>query len=109
MKRAILCLAVLLGLPALIPAQHSAARRPPIRMGFDSDPLAAPPASGPRTVAEQPNLEQVQRDADELVSLAKSVSGDVGQTRKGIRPRDLDGNLKRIGKLAKQLRGELAL
>jgi len=78
-------------------------------MGFDSDPLAAPPASCPRTVAEQPNLEQVQRDADELVSLAKSVSGDVGQTRKGIRPRDLDENLKKIEKLAKHLRGELAL
>lgn len=108
MKRAILCFAVLLGLPAFIPAQHGA-RRPPIRMGFDSDPLVPAPTSRSQTPTERADGGQVQRDADELVSLAKSVSGDVGQTRKGIRPRDLEHNLKRIEKLAKQLRGELAL
>ncbi|HKS95358.1 MAG TPA: hypothetical protein VJV74_04400 [Terriglobia bacterium] len=108
MKRATLCFAILLGLPALIPGQHGA-RRPPNHMGFDSDPLAEPVPSRSPAAVEQVDREQVQRDADELVSLARSVSGDVSQTRKGIRPRDLGPNLKKIEKLAKQLRGELAL
>ena len=50
---------------------------------------------------------KLKREADELAALAQSVLSEVGQTTKGVLPRDLGEKLKRIEKLAKQLRGEL--
>jgi hypothetical protein len=50
---------------------------------------------------------QLQREADELSSLAKSIPTDIQSVTKGTLPKDLLEKLKRIEKLSKRLRGEL--
>jgi hypothetical protein len=47
---------------------------------------------------------RLKQTAEELANLAQSVPPDVDQTTKGILPKDLEQKLKRIEKLAKQLR-----
>jgi hypothetical protein len=47
---------------------------------------------------------QLQRDARELAMLAQLIPSEVEQVGKGRLPKDLDGQLKRIEKLSKQLR-----
>jgi hypothetical protein len=51
---------------------------------------------------------KLRRDADELASLAQSVPPEVDQTNKGVLPKDLSEKLKRIEKLAKQLRSQIS-
>ena len=51
---------------------------------------------------------QLEREARELSDLAKSVPLDIEQVKKGLLPKDTVEKLKRIEKLAKHLRGELA-
>jgi signal transduction histidine kinase len=73
----------------------------------DKDPIEAVPSAVP---ASRPvNLEKVQHEADELSSLARTVSDDVRQVSGGMLPKDLNEKLKRIEKLSKQLRSELQL
>lgn len=62
-----------------------------------------PPPIARRTI----DFGKVKHDADELAVLAQSLPPDVDQTAKGILPRDLGAKLKRIEKLAKQLRSQL--
>ncbi len=54
------------------------------------------------------NLDKLKHDASELASLADSVPPEIDQTTKGVLPKDLSDKLKRIEKLAKQLRSQLA-
>jgi hypothetical protein len=68
---------------------------------FDKD--VPPPVHQPQTV----DLSRLRQDADELANLARSVPPDVDQTTRGILPKDLDQKLKRIEKLAKQLRSKI--
>jgi hypothetical protein len=63
-----------------------------------------PPPAGPHATVDAAKL---QRDADELARLAASIPSDIDQTAKGVLPKDIVGKLKRIQKLAKQLRSEL--
>jgi hypothetical protein len=51
---------------------------------------------------------KLKRDADELASLAASIPSAVSQTTMGILPKDLDQKLRRIEKLAKQLRSQIS-
>lgn len=51
---------------------------------------------------------QLRRQANELADLARSIPPEVDQTSKGLLPRDLTQKLKKIEKLAKQLRSELS-
>lgn len=53
------------------------------------------------------NFEKLRREAEELASLARSIPSDVNQTSKGVLPKDLSDKLKRIEKLAKQIRNGL--
>ena len=50
---------------------------------------------------------KLRHDADELAALAQSIPPEVDQTTKGLLPKDLSEKLKRIEKLAKQLRSQL--
>jgi len=50
---------------------------------------------------------QLQREADELFSLAQSIPTDINSVAKGILPEDVLEELKRIEKLSKRLRGEI--
>jgi phage terminase Nu1 subunit (DNA packaging protein) len=62
-----------------------------------------PPARQPQTT----DLAKLRQNADELANLAQSIPPDVDQTTKGILPKELDQKLRRIEKLAKQLRSEI--
>jgi len=52
--------------------------------------------------------QKLKHDADELAALAGAVPSEVDQTTKGMLPKDLTEKLKRIEKLAKHLRSQIA-
>jgi hypothetical protein len=64
-----------------------------------------PPPTNQRTSVDAAKL---RRDADELATLAQSVPPAVDQTTKGMLPKDLAERLKKIEKLAKQLRSQIS-
>ena len=69
------------------------------------------PADIPPQVTAKPrpvNPAQLQRDAHELAGLAQLIPSEVQQVKSGRLPKDLDGQLKRIEKLSKQLRREIS-
>ena len=53
------------------------------------------------------DLEQAQREADELARVAQTVPADVTKVREGMLPKDAIEKLKQIEKLSKHLRSEL--
>jgi hypothetical protein len=53
------------------------------------------------------DLDQAQRDADDLARTAQSIPTDVASVRKGMLPKDIIEKLKQIEKLSKHLRTEL--
>ena len=57
---------------------------------------------------QRPNFVQMQRNAKELASLARTIPPDIDLTGKGLLAKDLATRLKKIEKLAKQLRGEIS-
>lgn len=61
----------------------------------------------PQTQRPGPDPAKIKRDAEELALLAQSIPQDVDKTAKGILPKDLSAKLKKIEKLAKQLRSQL--
>lgn len=52
---------------------------------------------------------QLRKEADELAQLASTVPADVAKAVHGILDKDLQDRLKKIEKLSKRLRSELAL
>ena len=50
---------------------------------------------------------KLRKDAAELAALAQAIPSDIDQTGKGILPKDLTERLKRIEKLAKNLRSQV--
>lgn len=68
------------------------------------DKNVPPPVEQHSTV----DVAKLKRDADELAALAQSVSPAVDQVAKGILQKDLNEKLKRIEKLAKELRTQIS-
>jgi hypothetical protein len=64
-----------------------------------------PPLEMKRKDAE---LAQLRQQAAELARLSQTVPQQIDQVAQGQLPKDLNGNLKQIEKLAKRLRSELA-
>ena len=64
------------------------------------DALPIPDIASPRR-AEPAEL---RSEADNLADLATAVRSEIDQVNRGVLPKDLNPNLKRIEKLAKQLR-----
>lgn len=105
-KRPFLFLAVLLC--ALSPALAQHPIPPGIRQADQTEAQTQnniPPPASPRVTVDYAKL---RHDADELAALAQSVPAAVDQTSKGALPKDLAEKLKRIEKLAKQLRNKLS-
>ena len=50
---------------------------------------------------------KLKSDADELRDLADALPASIDQVAKGVMPKDLNDNLKKIEKLAKHLRSEV--
>jgi hypothetical protein len=68
-------------------------------------PIPIPPVPvAKRTI----DVEKLKLKADELAALSQSIPPDIEKVAKGVLPKDLDGRLKRIEKLSKQLRKELS-
>ena len=51
---------------------------------------------------------QLQREGRELLELSQSLQLDIDSVNHGVLPKDMIGKLKRIEKLSKHLRGEIA-
>jgi len=62
---------------------------------------------GPTRQTQNVDVAKLRQDANELASLAQSIPPAVDQTTRGLLPKDLDQKLKRIEKLAKQLRSNI--
>ncbi len=67
--------------------------------------ITAPPSQ----VHTQIDRAQVKRDAEDLARIAQSIPAEVAGAEKGTVSKDLNENLKKIQKLCKRLRSELAL
>jgi len=104
--RLIVCLGILFCAPALF--AQSRPIPPGIRQADQADAQSQrdmPPPLNQRATIDPAKL---RHDADELAALAQSVPLEVDQTAKGVLPKDLSEKLKRIEKLAKQLRSQLS-
>jgi hypothetical protein len=62
----------------------------------------------PRFQNVKVDSEKLKRDASELASLAGSVPPAIDATMQGMLPKDLNEKLKRIEKLAKELRSQIS-
>jgi hypothetical protein len=83
----------------------------PIPPGIrEADKLTNPAVVPPQVTAKRGPVDpaQLERDAKELASLAQLIPSQVQQVESGRLPKDLDGQLKRIEKLSKQLRREIS-
>jgi hypothetical protein len=103
--RLIICLGILFCIPTLF--AQSRPVPPGIRQADQADAQSQkdmPPPLNQRATVDPAKL---RHDADELAALAQSIPPEVDQTTKGILPKDLSEKLKRIEKLAKQLRNQL--
>ncbi len=82
------------------------------RHGFPKPP--EPAEKGATAADSKPRLQyrvepvQLQREARELSDLARTLPGDIDNVNRGLLPKDVIEKLKRIEKLSKHLRGELA-
>jgi hypothetical protein len=65
------------------------------------------PTKQPSAPSHRIDLDQLQRDADDLARTAQTIPSDVASVRKGVLPKDVIEKLKQIEKLSKRLRNEL--
>jgi hypothetical protein len=98
------CLLVALSTPAS--SFQSSGTVPPGRIELAKHQPQLEPPIGPQPQKLDPL--KLRQQADELSSLAQSLPSDIAQVTQGKLPRDTGDKLKRIEKLSKQLRSELA-
>jgi hypothetical protein len=104
MRTSILLFALLLSAsPASAQSTRPAGQHEADKAEAQFDKSIPPPAQQPQST----DLAKLRQDANELANLAQSIPPAVDQTTKGILPKDLDQKLKRIEKLAKQLRTQI--
>jgi len=85
-----------------IPPGRRAANDATRRAEQQVEPPAAP-------VTQQATATEVVQHSNELLSLAQEVHADAERATQGVIAKDLKDKLKRIEKLSKRLRDELAL
>ena len=74
-----------------------------------ADPQAnAQPSAQEVSPKVRTNAAQLQHEFEELFSLTQNLQQDIDSVNRGLLPRDTVGKLKRIEKLARQLRREIA-
>ncbi len=76
------------------------------------DPTPQDRSANPdRQLAPRPAVDpaQLRKEADELAQLASTVPTEVSKAANGILDKDLQDRLRKIEKLSKRLRNELAL
>jgi hypothetical protein len=75
-------------------------------MEIAQHPLQLDPPVGPQPQKLDPV--KLRQQADEISSLAQSLPADIAQITQGKLPKGMEDKLKRIEKLSKHLRSELA-
>ncbi|MGA7380495.1 MAG: hypothetical protein WBX03_06560 [Terriglobales bacterium] len=101
---------VLILLAAKIPALgQSVPPNAPVPPGYTPPPptIYVPPYPG-RVPAPPVDPAALQREARELLDLSQSVQPDIESLRRGLFSKNLVDKLKRIEKLSKRLRAEIA-
>jgi hypothetical protein len=92
------------GRPSMTAGPVAMPRRPRVRtppeVPMDTEP--------PILLKRHPDLARIRRDALELAALAQEIPPQVDKLEKNILPQALPGKLKRIEKLAKQLRKDIS-
>jgi hypothetical protein len=82
------------------------------RAGFPSPPppmnSQAPTTSGEPTPTRPLDIAVLEKEADDLARTAQTIPDDMNALRKGTLPKDLIEKLKRIEKLSKRLRSQVA-
>src|SRR6266568_2368669 len=81
---------------------------PQTRNHFPEPPDSKATNKAPGTTpSRRVDLEQLQKEADDLARTAQTIPADVASVRKGMLPKDVIEKLKQIEKLSKRLRTEL--
>jgi hypothetical protein len=96
----------LLALPAL-PQQSSFNQRIPGR-NWTPDPVVHPEPPS-QSDLQAVRVHTIHEDAEQLSALSASMQSDLQQVQKGVLPRNFSENLKKMEKLSKKLRQEMAL
>lgn len=105
MKTFATCLLILLAL-SLATAQ---AKGTPIPPGMrEAQKHAVPLEAPPQAAQRRTDPVQLQHEAQELAELANSIPPAIDQVNRGLLPKEIVDKLKRIEKLSRHLRGELA-
>lgn len=107
MRSLLFCLSAFLLLPNPVVSQSGARAKPPGIVTADTvsnQPIEPPLESRNHQI----NIDQVNAETQELRRLADGLPLQIDQVTKGQMPKDLGENLKRIEKLAKHIRGEVA-
>lgn len=105
MIRSMVWLAILFCTPAMFAQRPGAPSLDQAAQAEAKSQKDMPPPLNQRATIDPVKL---KHDADELAALAQSVPPEVDQTTKGLLPKDLSEKLKRIEKLAKQLRSQIS-
>ena len=105
MKTSILALVSILFISSALPQGRPASAGQIELRKYESAHHVELPQSPQRRI----DTAQLQREAEELSSLAQSIPPDIGSVAKGALPKDVLEKLKRIEKLSKHLRSELGL
>jgi hypothetical protein len=72
------------------------------------DQLDRPPQAQVTAERKAQYVARLHQDAQELARLAQLIPTEIHQVESGALPKDLDGQLKQIEKLSKQLRREIS-
>jgi len=102
----LLCVVFLSSVPSL--GQGGRPVPPGIRQADQATDQAEKNVPPPLYQHSPADFEKLKRDANELARLAQSIPPSVEQTTRGVLPKDLTERLKRIEKLAKQLRSQIS-
>jgi len=88
---------------------QSAQQLPPGHQAANDATRQSEKVEPPVGVHPTTTVAEVQRQADELLSLAQQVQTSAPRAAQGVLDKDLKEKLRRIEKLSKKLRDELAL
>ena len=101
-----MCLALIFGISVPASSSQKSASETPGKIEVAQHPLELEPPIGAQ--AQKLDAVKLRQQADELSSLAQTVPADIHQLTQGKLPRGMVDKLKRIEKLSKNLRSELA-
>jgi hypothetical protein len=103
--RLVSILVVFLAVPALTQQQAAVER---VQQGIWSRGQMMRPDSPPEADARAAQQQAIHEDAVELSKVSASLQSDLQQLQKGLLTKDLAQNLKKVEKLSKKLRQEVA-